>query len=106
MSEKILEELNGIEDEILKFGKEFKDLLDMIQKKLNKETSYGTSNKDFESKLETIVNSLSKVKEDLHDSTNKIYKENSFKNMNIAFNDSIELKNYLNMIEQKFKEYN
>lgn len=105
MSEKILEDLNGIEDEILKFGKEFKDLLEMIQRKLNQDNSYGTTNKDFENKLDIIVNSLAKVKEDLLDSTEKIYKENSFKNMNIAFNDSHELKNYLALIDEKFKEF-
>ncbi len=106
MSEKNLEDLNGIEDEILKFGKEFKELLEMIERKLNHDSIYGITNKDFESKLDTIVNSLAKVKEDLLDSTEKIYKENSFKNMNIAFNDSYEIKNYLAFIDEKFKVFN
>lgn len=105
MSEKLLEDLNGIEDEILKFGKEFKELLEMIQKKLNQDNNYGITNKEFESKLDTIVNSLAKVKEDLLDSSEKIYKENSFKNMNIAFNDSHEMKNYLAFIDDKFKDF-
>lgn len=103
MSEKILEDLYGIEDEILKFGKELKELLEMIQKKINNENI--NNNHDFLNKLDIIVNTLAKVKQDMHDSTEKIYNENSFKNMNIALSDSSELKNSLILIDQKFKDF-
>lgn len=105
MSDEILDGLNTIENDIFEFGSVFGILLEMIRKKLNKDNANTCSNEDCEIKLEEMITILSKIKDDLHKSTGKIYKENDFRYMSKNMNDVHELKNLINFVDNKFKNF-
>ncbi len=103
MTDEIINRLNTIENDVFEFAIEFKELMEMIKFKLSNEEKY--SNDEFEKKLINLLSKLSKIKEEFFKSTEKIYKENSLKNLNKIKNDSYELRCFLMNIDEKIKRF-
>ena len=103
MSDEIINRLNSIENDIFEFAIQFQELMEMIKSKLSNEEQY--SNDEFEKKLVNLISKLSNIKEEFFKSTEKIYKENTLKNLNKIKNDSIDLRGFLGQLDEKLKRF-